>query len=113
MPRRIEVPSADALFGGPGPSPREQREPPAAITEAVRDEIDVRPLPPPSRRARRPSRPPRADQGAMRRLEELEATLADLPLDRLIELREELETLLASGSVDADRLERVLELGRR
>ena len=112
MPRRIEVPSADALFGGPGPRPRDQGEPPAAITEAVRDEIDIRPLPPRSRRARRPS-PPRADQGAMRRLEELEAALADLPLDRLIELREELETLLASGSVDADRLERVLELGRR
>jgi hypothetical protein len=113
VPRRIEVPSADALFGGPGPSPRAQGEPPAAITEAVRDEIDVRPLPARSRRSRRPSPPQRADEGALRRLEELEAALTDLPLDRLIELREELETLLAAGSVDADRLERVLELGRR
>jgi hypothetical protein len=113
VPRRIEVPSADALFGGPGAPPRAQGERPAAISEAVRDEIDVRPLPARSRRAPRPSPPQRADEGALRRLEELEAALADLPLDRLIELREELETLLASGSVDADRLERVLELGRR
>ncbi|HEX6493439.1 MAG TPA: hypothetical protein VF112_07990 [Candidatus Dormibacteraeota bacterium] len=111
MPRRIEVPSADALFGGPA-APRAQAEPPAAITEAAGDEIDVRTLPPSPRRARRPS-PPRADQGALRRLDELEAALAELPIDRLIELREELESLLAVGSVDADRLERVLELGRR
>jgi len=102
VPRRIEVPSADALFGGP-PAP-----PPAAA--ATGGTVEVRPRP---RRPRRPAPLPRADQGAMRRLEELEATLAELPVDRLIELREGLETLLAAGSVDAESLERVLELGSR
>ena len=105
MPRRIEVPSADALFGGP-PVP-----PPAAA--ATGSTVEVRPLAPRPRRPRRPALLPRADQGAMRRLEELEATLAELPVDRLIELREGLETLLAAGSVDAESLERVLELGSR
>jgi hypothetical protein len=113
VPRRIEVPSADALFGGLARSPRAQAEAPAAISEAVRDEIDVRPLPARPRRARRTSPPPRADQGSLRRLEELESALGELPVDRLIELREELETLLAAGSIDAERLERVLKLGTR
>jgi hypothetical protein len=47
----------------------------------------------------------------LRRLDQLEAVLSDLPVDRLIELRETLEVLLAAGTVDAAELQRLLEVG--
>lgn len=100
MPRRIEVPSADALFGRTAPSPRpapRRRAPAAADGRAPR----------PRRRATAPP----ADEGVLRRLDQLEAALSDLPIDRLIELRERLEVMLAAGSVDADELRSLLELG--
>jgi hypothetical protein len=107
------VPSADALFGGPAvPSPAPASEP-AGAAAARGEEVEV---PRPPRRAPRPRRDPtpaRTDEGTLRRIDELEAGLAELPVDRLIELREELEVLLAAGSVDPDRLERVLQLGGR
>ena len=114
MPRRIEVPSADALFGGPAAPPPDPAAPRAAAPSpspsAGDGEVEVRPIAPRPRRARRTPPPAPADEGALRRLDELEAALPELPVDRLIELREELEVLLASRSVDAARLERVLEL---
>jgi hypothetical protein len=115
VPRRIEVPSADALFGGPAaprPAPAPDAVPVAAST-ARGAEVEVRTPAPRPRRARRAATPIRTDQGTLRRIEELETGLAELPVDRLIELREELEALLAAGSVDADRLERVLRLTGR
>ena len=110
MPRRIEVPSADALFGGPSTPPPVAPQEAAAEAEA---ELEVRPLPSRPRRERRASPAARADQGTLRRLDEIEAALAELPIDRLIELREELETQLARGGVDPGGLQRLLELGRR
>jgi hypothetical protein len=53
----------------------------------------------------------RVDEGVLRRLDQLEALLGDLPVDRLIELREELEVLLAAGTVDSAELQRVLAIG--
>jgi hypothetical protein len=94
------VPSADALFGRTAPSPRpapRRRAPAAADGRAPR----------PRRRATAPP----ADEGVLRRLDQLEAALSDLPIDRLIELRERLEVMLAAGSVDADELRSLLELG--
>jgi hypothetical protein len=112
VPRRIEVPSADALFGRPAPSPRAAATTPPVISEAAGDAVDVRTLPTRERGARRArAAVARADQGTLRRLDELEAALGELPLDRLIEMREELETLLAAGTVDATGLERLLGLG--
>lgn len=102
MPRRIEVPSADALFGTPPPPPRRPaRRPPAPPT----------PKPAPRPRRARAAAPLRVDEGVLRRLDQLEAVLGELPVDRLIELREELEVLLASGSVDSTELQRVLAIG--
>ncbi|HEV7466845.1 MAG TPA: hypothetical protein VGP96_11110 [Candidatus Dormibacteraeota bacterium] len=103
MPRRIEVPSADALFGRPpAPAPRREPRPPAAA-----------PSPKPAARAprRRASAPLRVDEGVLRRLDQLEAVLGDLSVDRLIELRMELEVLLATGTVDSTELQRVLAIG--
>ncbi len=100
MPRRIEVPSADALFGGtPAPAPR----------RAPRDRAAAATRKPAARR--RAAAPVRVDEGVLRRLDQLEALLGDLPVDRLIELREELEVLLAAGTVDSAELQRVLAIG--
>ena len=110
MPRRIEVPSADALFGQPpAPAPRRASRPRAAAASP-------RPAatsPGPAARAprRRAAAPLRVDEGVLRRLDQLEAVLGDLSVDRLIELRIELETLLAAGTVDSTELQRVLAIG--
>ncbi|HEY2704197.1 MAG TPA: hypothetical protein VGL20_10950 [Candidatus Dormibacteraeota bacterium] len=103
MPRRIEVPSADALFGGP-PAPAPRRAPRERAAAAT-----PKPAARPARR--RPAAPVRVDEGVLRRLDQLEALLGDLPVDRLIELREELEVLLAAGTVDSAELQRVLAIG--
>jgi hypothetical protein len=69
--------------------------------------------PQPAARAprRRAAAPLRVDEGVLRRLDQLEAVLGDLSVDRLIELRIELETLLAAGTVDSTELQRVLAIG--
>jgi hypothetical protein len=103
VPRRIEVPSADALFGQPpAPPPRRAPRPRAAA-----------PSPKPATGAprRRAAAPLRVDEGVLRRLDQLEAVLGELSVDRLIELRMELEALLAAGTVDSTELQRVLAIG--
>jgi hypothetical protein len=103
VPRRIEVPSADALFGQPpAPPPRPAPRPRTAA-----------PSPKPAAGAprRRAAAPLRVDEGVLRRLDQLEAVLGDLSVDRLIELRMELEALLAAGTVDSTELQRVLAIG--
>jgi hypothetical protein len=110
VPRRIEVPSADALFGRP-PAPAHRRAPrPHAAA------VSPRPVPAsPTPAARAPRRgaaaPLRVDEGVLRRLDQLEAVLGDLSVDRLIELRMELEALLVAGTVDSTELQRVLAIG--
>jgi hypothetical protein len=114
VPRRIEVPSADALFGRPpstSPPRRTAAAKPRRAAAGSRREVgEGLELPSPKRRSRRAAAPAGADQGVLRRLDQLEAVLADLPVDRLIELREALEVLLASDTVDAADLHRLLEV---
>jgi hypothetical protein len=113
VPRRIEVPSADALFGGPAAPPPAPSPGAPAAPAAGSEEVAARRPAPRTRRARGAAAPVRTDEGTLTRIEDLEAGLAELPIDRLIELREELEILLAAGSVDPGRLERVLQLTGR
>jgi hypothetical protein len=113
------VPSADALFGRPsGPPPStsparrtaaaKPRRTPAGSRREVGEALE---LAPPKRRSRRAAAPAGADEGVLRRLDQLEAVLSDLPVDRLIELREALEVMLASDTVDAAGLQRLLHVG--
>jgi hypothetical protein len=103
VPRRIEVPSADALFGQPpAPPPRRTPRPRTAATS---------PKPAAGAPRRRAGPPLRVDEGVLRRLDQLEAVLGDLSVDRLIELRMELEALLVAGTVDSTELQRVLAIG--
>lgn len=109
MPRRIEVPSADALFGGPAGAPAPP--PPARPRRRAAPEAAAAPrAQPTARRRRRAAAPAPADEGVLRRLDQLEAVLVDLSVDRLIELREGLEVLLAAGTVDAAALHHLLDL---
>lgn len=102
MPRRIEVPSADALFGRPTPAPDPA---PAPGAEAA---VPRSPRP---RRARGTRAAASADQQVLRRLGRVESALAEMPVDRLIELREALEALLAGDDrVETAELERLIAL---
>lgn len=99
MPRRIEVPSADALFGHSTPAPE-----PAPASGAA----------PAATRSRRP-RGTRAEAGTdaavLRRLDRVESALPEMPVDRLIELREALEALLTLDErVETAELERLIAL---
>src|SRR5437588_2770865 len=89
VPRRIEVPSADALFGrpaGPPPAASRPRRTPAsnarhAAPAGPRREVgEALELSSPKRRPRRAAAPARADEGVLRRLDQLEAVLSDLPV---------------------------------
>jgi hypothetical protein len=129
VPRRIEVPSADALFGVPAAPPAESPPPPPAGRPPAAPPSTATPERPgsvPSRAEASPApRPRRAAPGSplrrprpatpaprrvdLRRLDRLEAALADLPIDRLIEVREQVELLLAGPTVDPAGLRRLLE----
>jgi hypothetical protein len=118
VPRRIEEPSADTHLGQPPPrnpatGPREAapRRPATGARPARPGRRRAEPSPPEiAPRRRRPAAPRRVDEGMLRRLDQLEAVLGDLPVDGLIELREALEVLLAADSVDAAALHRLLEV---
>lgn len=134
--RRIELPSADVLFGdgpvGAKPAARPKKsaaKKPAAKATAAKPKTRAAKASPPKTRAaahapKKPAKAPTRKPAAKRtprtarpkpegfaeaRLAAVESRLADLPVDTLIDLRDGLEELLSADVVDVDAVERLLD----
>jgi hypothetical protein len=127
--RRIELPSAEALFGenaaaktvssagtrkktaAPAKSSRASgagaaKKPGRAPNRATSTGSAARPSRKSTTRAPRKSTPRRTP---LARLETIETRLSELPVDALIDLRDGLEELLAADSVDETAVRRLLD----
>jgi len=106
--KRIELPSADELFGDRPPAPKPATRKPSVKKAAPKKAAAKKATKPVA--ARKPATakrtttvaPARNGQGATAesRLSALESRLTTLPVDALIDLRDGLEELLAAEVVD-------------
>ena len=116
MARRIALPPADELFADPAPRPGRRRVvvtdmaaelPPSGVTP--KQAAARRPRPTPAPRA---ARPEASDAALVARLDGLEGSLRDLPIDTLLDLRDGLENLLdGDGPATAEVLHLLGRIG--
>lgn len=103
MPKRIVLPSSDALFADNAPRPGAEGgvAPPRPVPRGRTAAGGAPPA-----RARSSGRRPGAALAA--RLDRIEGGLDRLPVDTLIELRDSLDELLGTGPLSAAAVERLL-----
>jgi hypothetical protein len=111
--RRIELPSADVLFGDEGGTavPRKAKKPEGGKPPARRETA-----PRGGKKSHRRATTAAAAAGAptrpstpVDRLESLESRLSELPVESLIDLRDGLEELLTADRIDEDTVRRLLD----
>jgi len=132
--RRIELPSADVLFGdAPGKPPKaaaaprtpakakaagkprttasRKAAPAPATTKKAGTRASRKPTTTPRKTATDTRKPttPRRRSTAEARLADVESRLPELPVEALIDLRDNLEDLLAADSLDEAAVRRLLD----
>jgi hypothetical protein len=114
VPRRIQLPDADALFGeSPGPPvPAGAQSAAAAPVADVPKRVAKTARQRPASAAPKPAVPAprsRATAGPAKRLGDLEASLEALPIDTLLSVRAELEVLLVAERISPAAVRRLLD----
>jgi hypothetical protein len=96
--RRIQLPSADELFGGEKPSPK-KRQTASRRTSST------------GKRSTKKSFSPKvgSPDTDSARIDTIEARLASLPIDSLMDLRDGLEDILAADTLDEAAVRELLD----